>query len=412
MKILHVLQNYYPSYGGTQFLFQNISENLVEKYNDEVEVYTTNSMYGPDKIKFKKINPPVEILNNVKITRFAFRRYYYSFFLFLIKFFSKLKISIPDSLIQYRRGPFSSKMKKALLNSNADIICGSSSDYLYMNYPLWKHKNKKPFIFMGAVHFTEDLNYNPILNSTLRAIHQSTFYIANTQYEKDRLINLGVAANKIKVVGCGVNLKKFEGNYQNSIHQKFKIKDRKVIGFIGRHEPTKGILTLINAASICWENGATFFLLIAGSTSDYTSTIKKTISKINPKFQQNIILLSNFSEEEKIEIYKSLSIFVSVSQAESFGIVYLEAWANKIPVIGANIGAVRSVITNNKDGIIVEQENESELADAIEKLLKNDELRKNFGLHGYEKVKENYTWDKVVLNYRNIYNEAIKLHLN
>lgn len=412
MKILHVLQNYYPSYGGTQILFQNISENLVEKYKDEVEVYTTNSMYGPDKIKFKEINPSVQFINNVRITRFSFKRYYYSFFLFIIKFFTKFKLTIPDFMVQHRRGPYSKEMKKAIINSDADIICASSSDFLYMNYPLWKNKNKKPFIFMGAVHFTEDLNYNPILNKTLKAIKQSDFYIANTQYEKDRLISLGVNGEKIKVVGCGVNLKKYESNYQNSIHKKFNLENRKIVGFIGRHEPSKGIITLIKAATLCWENGIDFFLLIAGSTSDFTLKIKKAISKINPKFQENIALISNFSEEDKIEIYKSLNLFVSVSQAESFGIVYLEAWANKIPVIGANIGAVKSVISHNKDGLIVEQENEIELSEAICKLLNDDNLRKDFGTNGYLKVVENYTWDKIVSKYRNIYLEAIKLPIN
>jgi len=49
MKIVHVVLNYYPSKGGTQWLFQNISERLVKHYNDEVTVLTVDSYYGPEK---------------------------------------------------------------------------------------------------------------------------------------------------------------------------------------------------------------------------------------------------------------------------------------------------------------------------------------------------------------------------
>ena len=55
MKVLYVVQNYYPSIGGTQILFQNIAEKSLAYYNDEGVVYTTNSYFGPDKKEFKKI---------------------------------------------------------------------------------------------------------------------------------------------------------------------------------------------------------------------------------------------------------------------------------------------------------------------------------------------------------------------
>ena len=48
MKVLHVTHNYFPSKGGPQYTMKNLSEKLVTYYGDEVEVCTTNSLYGQE----------------------------------------------------------------------------------------------------------------------------------------------------------------------------------------------------------------------------------------------------------------------------------------------------------------------------------------------------------------------------
>ena len=69
MKIVHVSHLYHPSAGGVQFWFKNVSERLVKDYGDDVTVVTTNSMYGPERDIFKKIEPAEETINGVKIIR-------------------------------------------------------------------------------------------------------------------------------------------------------------------------------------------------------------------------------------------------------------------------------------------------------------------------------------------------------
>ncbi|MBW7952533.1 MAG: hypothetical protein H3C56_08270, partial [Chitinophagaceae bacterium] len=55
MKILHVVNNYEPSIGGTQLLYKGISERCVKQYNDEVEVYTIDSLFGSHSKNFSAI---------------------------------------------------------------------------------------------------------------------------------------------------------------------------------------------------------------------------------------------------------------------------------------------------------------------------------------------------------------------
>ena len=406
MKILHIVQNYYPSKGGTQILFKEISERLVKIYGDEVIICTTNSYFGPEKKSFKAIALADEVVNGVTVKRFPIFRYHLPVFRFLNKLCILLKIDTNDFFSRYINGPLSTTMQKFIDDFDGDVICASSCNYLYMNYPLSK-KAVKPFVFMGAIHFSEEVQYNPLLSGVLNAIKKSSFYIANTAFEKARLIGYGVKDDVIKVVGCGVDHKTFTSTLSVvDFKRKYKIGEGNVVGYVGRHVPSKGLVLLIDAMEILWKKGEILQLIIAGSSSDYTKVLQKHKEKLGP-YSSNVILISNFSDNEKVDIYNHIDVFVSVSTEESFGIVYLEAWACKKPVIGANIGAVRSVIDNNINGFLIDPANANELALKIEELC-NDPIKSwEMGLNGYNKVVQNYNWEIITKKYRNIYEQAL-----
>ena len=117
-------------------------------------------------------------------------------------------------------------------------------------------------------------------------------------------------------------------------------------------------------------------------------------------------MIDSFSEDEKNSIYKSADVFVSVSKYESFGIVFLEAWLNKIPVISCRSGASSRLVDNLRDGLHVEYDNHVELGTAILELLNDCETRKKMGEAGYRKVKRNFTWPHVVDEIEKVYNRV------
>ena len=88
--------------------------------------------------------------------------------------------------------------------------------------------------------------------------------------------------------------------------------------------------------------------------------------------------------------YERATVFALPSSKEGFGIVYLEAWLHDLPVIGGRGGAAGEVITHGKDGIIVDQENISEMADALSSLLKDKHLRDRYATEGKRKVMSQY----------------------
>ncbi|MEJ2748911.1 MAG: glycosyltransferase family 4 protein, partial [Anaerolineae bacterium] len=93
---------------------------------------------------------------------------------------------------------------------------------------------------------------------------------------------------------------------------------------------------------------------------------------------------------------------------ESFGIVFLEAWAAKKPVIGARTGAIPTVVNEGKDGLLIEHRNTADLTQAIQALLSDPGLGRELGANGYRKVREHYTWDIIAEKFRAVYVQSLQ----
>jgi glycosyltransferase involved in cell wall biosynthesis len=212
--------------------------------------------------------------------------------------------------------------------------------------------------------------------------------------EKDFLINLGVDPKKIFVTGAGIedNLPQTKVN----VRKKYGIKENNIILFVGQHGAHKGIGSLIRAMDIVWKRKKDTALIIAGSPTAYTKNIVKLIQILSQEKRRKIYMINSFSEIEKNSIYRSADVFVSVSKYESFGIVFLEAWLNKIPVISCRDGGSSILIDNLRDGLHVEYNNPVELGVAILELLNDRTTRKKMGEEGYNKLKKNYKWPQII----------------
>jgi glycosyltransferase involved in cell wall biosynthesis len=408
VKVLHILQNYEPSKGGTQFLFKNVSEILVKKYNDDVSVYTTNSLYDPSANDFIEIPKKKEFINGVYVVRFSFNRFFRPFLKILkrtLRLLFNIKSYWLDLIIV---GPNSLRFFYNLLFFEGNVICGSSSAYSFMSYPTIKILGikKVPFVFMGAIHFDDEdrISLNPYI---IKRITQSQKYIANTEFEKKCLVQLGIVETKIDVIGCGVTMEKFGKTSTEDAREYLKIpKDSFVVGYVGRFAINKDIFTLIEAFDLL--NQPNSLLVLAGGKNDYLEQLQQITRSKFPHLQTKIRFLVNFDEDTKELIFSSFDIFVSASTSESFGIVFLEAWASKKPVIGANIGAVRSVISSLKDGLLFEKSSSFDLSHKLTTYYNNPTLRIDHAKNGHEKVLNNYTWNIIAEKYRNTYLEAIR----
>ena len=98
-------------------------------------------------------------------------------------------------------------------------------------------------------------------------------------------------------------------------------------------------------------------------------------------------ILGFVSEEEKRDLLDAGDVFVMPSRTDSFGIVYLEAWLYKNPVIGALAGGVPEIIHDSEDGYLVPFGDVDRLAEAIGTLLSDRTQAQQFGARGYQKAR-------------------------
>ncbi len=405
MKVLHVTQNYHPSNGGTQYAIKKISEIFFGVYNDDVTVYTSNSMFGPNRSKFEQIPLQEEVINGVKVRRFSFLRFHFPLIVLFGKFLRKVfNKPLPEFLIALLQGPISANMRRAINANNADVIGASSIHYLFADYPFWrKHtRNPKPFVMFGAMH----LHSHKILDVYLRRLQAAEYYIANSSYEKKHLVSLGCPAENIKVIGVGSDIEtKADFSITDAqLKEAYNIPTGTVvITYLGRQEAFKGIPVLLEAfLKRSPAESLNTQLFICGASSSYTPELKKIANN-----NSNIRLFCDITELQKTEILRVTDVLVLPSKEESFGIVFLEGWSFSKPVIGAGIGAIASIIEDGKDGLLFKPDDADDLAEKLTTLISNQPLRQTLGNNGNTKFKENYTWDIVAKKFRAVYEEAI-----
>ena len=169
------------------------------------------------------------------------------------------------------------------------------------------------------------------------------------------------------------------------------------IGMAGRINRWKGQKLFVDMAKLVSEENDNVEFLIAGDVykgEDYIlDDLKGYILESGVKDKIGLLgqvdNMSNF--------YKKLDIFVLPSiQPEPFGLVVIEAMNNKLPVVATNHGGPVEIIDNNIDGFLVDYKDAREMAQVVNKLIKDKELRNYIAANAEKKVKEKFNVSRYV----------------
>ena len=231
------------------------------------------------------------------------------------------------------------------------------------------------------------------------------YFVVSKATKKELIRKIGLQSNKIKVLDNYIILENFNRkNITVNINQekeKLKIgKDEIVLGFAGRLSKVKGCEHLINAMPFVNKNAK---LIIAG-TGDEKPKLENLIAQHN--IEQKVKLLG-FVQNIR-QFYMLIDILVIPSEHESFGLIAIEAQALGIPVIASDIPGLNEVVINNKTGLLFKRKNSKDLAEKINKLIEDNELKAHLINGGFENVKkydiDDY-YNKMLNAYQNLNNE-------
>ncbi len=179
-----------------------------------------------------------------------------------------------------------------------------------------------------------------------------------------------------------------------------------IITLVGRISRLKGHKWLLNTYINQLQKHQNIKILFVGSPVDgqeyYLHEIEKII-EINKL--DNIVKILPFNKDlTSIWTITDIALMPS-TEAESFGLVAVEAMLAKKPVIGSKHGGLTEIIIDNETGFLVEPNNEKALAEALSKLIKNESLRSSFGQNGYQRALLNFTVAKYVLEFEKLFSK-------
>ncbi|HEX9266476.1 MAG TPA: glycosyltransferase family 4 protein, partial [Candidatus Limnocylindria bacterium] len=174
--------------------------------------------------------------------------------------------------------------------------------------------------------------------------------------------------------------------------------DPATVLFVGRKERYKGYYALRDAAKIVWRSRPEARFVAIGQNA-WTARFERRF-KDDRWVDRGIV-----SEAEKAEAYARATIFAMPSVHETFGHTYLEAWYAWRPVIAGDIPALREVVRDGVDGLVVAQEPHA-IARAILTLLGDTQRARRMGESGRFRLQEKWTWDLVAERTERAYEAA------
>ena len=417
MDIIHIVQRYFPAISGSEIYIQRISEILSKRHS--IKVLCSNALdfnaFGNPGGKF--INEYYSEIKNVPIFRFPIKyRYFinkfplveYKLIKNILKKLTKLNIPILDFYNILLNGPYCPGLLQYLLDCQSDIIHSSCFPFSINLFALIASKlNKVPAITTPFYHFANPRYHD---QSLLRVLARFDRILTCTKLEARYLIkNIRIKRikDKIELIKMGVDIKKFKKAEPHKFRAKFEIDTNPLILFCGYKNYEKGAIHLLQSIKYVIKKIPNAIYLFIGPSTKAFNLVKKALDAELKQHIINIGVVPYDNIKIKINSFAAADVYAMPSRSDAYGIAFLEAFACKKPVIGANIGATPEVIRDNIDGLLVPFGNPKILANAIIKLLKNPELRDKFGENGYEKIK-NQTWESVSTSIERIYKKLVQ----
>jgi len=193
-------------------------------------------------------------------------------------------------------------------------------------------------------------------------------------------------------------LSKFES--RNMLHLS---QNEKILLFVGRLQPIKGVKYLIDAMGHVNKRDSKIKLLVVGFGAEFNDLNTKVE---NLSLSNNIILVGEVPYE-KISIYMAAAdVFVLPSLSEGFPGTLLEAMASSLPVITTNVAGLPEIIKDGINGFIVEPANSMEIATKVLKLFENPKLINYMGCNN--KINSiDYGWDVICNKFITVYKKQL-----
>lgn len=177
----------------------------------------------------------------------------------------------------------------------------------------------------------------------------------------------------------------------------------KLIGSVCRLVPQKGIAYALDAvAKLTPEYPNLHYMIVGDGALRSTLELQAKNLGISDRVQ-----FLGWRKDAK-ELMARFDIFLAPSLWEGFGLVFLEAMAQSVPIVASRVSAVPEVVEDGKTGILVPPRDPDSIASAIKNLLDNPELAKKMGEAGRERLTTTFTPQRMIEQTVTLYAEVMQ----
>ncbi len=407
---VHLIQRYPPALGGAESYFARLSRYLAQQ-GSTIDVHTSNALALEAFWRRDAAHLPAGVTeaDNVTIYRHAIRHFPGR------KVVLKALSLLPHPWIQGLTLPASPQLPSlwSLAGRSTEpvtLIHGSAFPYTFPLYCglAWARRLKIPFVLTPFLHLgdpsrTDDRTRAAYLSPPLLyLLRQADRIFVQTDLEWQAVVSQGVKEDRVILQGLGVDPSECTGGSRRRANDRWSLPHDGPLrlGHLANLSEEKGTVDLLRAVTLLHHRGIQFTLVLAGPSMP---NFQRAWEQLPAAVRSQVHLLGILKDEEKSDFFASLDVFALPSRSDSFGLVLLEAWANGIPCIGYRAGGIAEVIRHEQDGFLAPCGDIKVLADSLEKLLTDEEVRTTLGNRGQAKVLKDYRWDDKLTLVQRIY---------
>ena len=251
------------------------------------------------------------------------------------------------------------------------------------------------------------------------AIEMADAVVAVSQGTKQDVLRLfKVPEERVQIIYNGIDPDEYRPTRAVDELMKYGVDlERPFVLFVGRITRQKGIIYLVQA--IQYMDPGFQIVLCAGApdTAEIAQEMKEAVGYANTKHGDIIWIDEMVSKTTVFQLYSHAAVFCCPSIYEPFGIINLEAMACETPVVASAVGGIKEVVVDGETGFLVPLEQSPtspfepldpdkfsrDLARKINELMRDPELRQQFGKAGRKRAVEKFSWSAIAAETKKLY---------
>jgi D-inositol-3-phosphate glycosyltransferase len=227
-----------------------------------------------------------------------------------------------------------------------------------------------------------------------KVMEAADLILAYSDHERDAMARLyGVARPRIEVLPAGVDTDVFRPMDREACKRELGLEGKKVVLYVGRVEPIKGLDLLLNAVTSMGDRRDLKLVMVGGKEGE--PEVVRLKSRIQELGLAEMVWFVGPVKQERLPVfYNAAEALVLPSHYESFGLVALESLACGTPVVASRVGGLPTFLKDGETGYLVPWRSPDSFADRLEVLLTHPALRESMGRAGRQKALS-LGWDRL-----------------